>query len=68
MLILALYGILFLAGLLVGMGVMVCLGIMREERRKSLHGDPPGPAAAATRGLVGLHARGPSSVSRHETY
>ena len=64
MVFLALLGILFLAGILVGMGVMVCLGIAREERRKSLHKDPPGPAASATRGLVGLHARGPSAAGR----
>lgn len=64
MVILALFGILFLAGALVGMGAMVCLGIAREERQKSLHRDPPGPAAAATRGLVGLHSRGPSAAAR----
>lgn len=67
MLILALFGITFLAGLLAGMGVMVCLGIAREERRNSLHHEPPGPAAAATRGLVGLHARGPSAVDRYDS-
>lgn len=59
MLVMVMLGILFLAGVLVGMGVMVCLGIAREESRKSLRRDPPGPAAAATRTLVGFHARPP---------
>ena len=59
MVVIVMLGILFLAGVLVGMGAMVCLGIAREESRKSLRKDPPGPAAAATRTLVGFHARPP---------
>ena len=59
MVVMVLLGILFLAGVLVGMGAMACLGIAREESRKSLRKDPPGPAAAATRTLVGFHARPP---------
>jgi len=38
---------------------MVCLGIAREETRKSLRGDPPGPAAAAARLLTGFTPRFP---------
>ena len=59
MIVMVMLGILFLAGVLVGMGAMVCLGIAREESRKSLRKDPPGPAAAATRTLVGFHVRPP---------
>jgi hypothetical protein len=59
MVVIVMPGILFLAGVLVGMGAMVCLGIAREESRKSLRKDPPGPAAAATRTLVGFHSRPP---------
>ena len=59
MVVIVMLGILFFAGVLVGMGAMVCLGIAREESRKSLRKDPPGPAAAATRTLVGFHARPP---------
>lgn len=50
-------GIVFVAGVLVGMGLMVSLGIAREEHRRSLHDDPPGPAASATRIVVGFHNR-----------
>lgn len=59
MVVIVMLGILFLAGVLVGMGAMVCLGIAREESRKSLLEDPPGPAAAATRSVVGFHSRPP---------
>ncbi len=57
MIVIVMLGILFVAGVLVGMGLMVCLGIAREESRKSLRKDPPGPAASATRAVVGFHAR-----------
>lgn len=60
MLVMVMLRILFFVGVLVGMGAMVCLGIGREESRKSLRRDPPGPAAAATRSLVGFHARPPA--------
>jgi hypothetical protein len=61
-------GIVFIAGVLVGMGVMVCLGIAREESRQSLRREPPGPAAAATRVLVGLHARPPKNTLQTDAW
>ncbi len=64
MIVIVILGISFIVGVLVGMGAMICLGIRREESRHSLLRQPPGPAAAATRSVVGLHVR-TSDSSRH---
>lgn len=68
MVVIIVVGIVFAAGVLVGMGAMVCLGIAREEHHRSFHDDPPGPAASATRVVVGFHARPAPGNNRGNTW